>query len=459
MNKFLYIVLLLLHFPFFSQAEETFCFRVYLADKGSIYSASDDPANILSLKAIQRREKHAIFLNDSDRPVSDAYLDSLTGCGGTVVTRSKWLSTVVIASADSSIADRLTALPMVDSVKWVWKGISDHTGEIGNHLQTDTSRMYPNEQKLKTHYGYADPQISMLNGKKLHAKGFTGKGMSIAVIDVGFTHVDRIAAFDSLNLAGTYNFTNPAVSVFQGDDHGTKVLSCLAANLPGIMVGTAPHATYWLLKSEDNRSEYPIEEDYWVAAVEFADSVGVDIISSSLGYFHFDEDEMNYSQDLLNGKTAFISRAAEIAAQKGILVICSAGNEGSNYWEKITFPSDADHILTIGAITDEKEKSSFSSTGFTSDFRIKPDLVALGSSCSVIDRNGNLRYASGTSFSTPIIAGLAACLWEALPGLNSQELISLLQETASQAKQPDAEVGYGIPNIYKAYKKKKNESY
>lgn len=295
----------------------------------------------------------------------------------------------------------------------------------------------------------------MLKGDRLHKAGFKGKGVVIAVIDDGFRNADRITAFDSLQLMGTRNFVFPQRSVFEGDDHGTKVLSCLAAYEPGVMIGTAPEASYWLIKSEDNRSEFPIEEDYWTAAAEFADSVGVDMITTSLGYSFFDENTMNYSHNALDGQTAHISKAAEIAAEKGILIFCSAGNEGTSRWGRITFPADAKDILTIGAITTKKEKSVFSSPGYSADGRIKPDLVALGSGCCVIEPTGNLRYANGTSFSTPILAGLVACLWQALPWLSPNELIELLRQSGSQYKHPDEQLGYGLPNIYKIYKKER----
>lgn len=440
---------------FFLSAGEAYGFRVYLTDKGHTHPADllDKPETFLSRKAIERRAKHRIAISPSDLPISPAYLEAIAREGGEIVAQSKWQATVVVASPDSLIAERIQQLDIVDSVKWVWKGERDPIRTDSVFFRRDTSRLTLQKKKTNLPYGYADPQVRMLNGEKLHKEGFTGKNLSIAVIDAGFTNADRIEAFDSMRLAGTRNFVSPGESVFQDDDHGTRVLSCLAANLPGILVGTAPQATYWLLRSEDNRTEFPIEEDYWANAIEFADSAGVDVVASSLGYFTFDVEEMNYATDLLDGQTAFISRAARIATEKGLLVVCSAGNEGSSDWEKITFPSDVAHLLTIGAITEEKEKSSFSSTGFTADYRIKPDLVALGSSCAVIDWNGELRYASGTSYAAPIIAGFAACLWEALPELTNKELIALLQCTASQAKRPDAEKGFGIPNIYKAYKK------
>lgn len=432
--------------------EETWYFRVYLNDKGDSGYTLDKPEEYLSATAIKRREQYHIPITHSDIPIADSHIKLLTAHGGQVITQSRWLSTVVIEGTDSLIVDALKQISIVDSVKWVWKGTKSL---LNREAENSQGILIPQETVQPSYYGYGQSQIEMLNGIHLHASGYNGEDMHIAVIDAGFTNVDRISVFDSLQLAGTRNFVSPDESVFSGDDHGTKVLSCMAANYPGVLVGTAPKAKYWLLKSEDSRSEFPVEEDYWTAAVEFADSVGVSIISSSLGYFNFDIEEMNYSQEGLDGKTAFISRAAALAAQKGILIVCSAGNEGNNWWEKITFPSDTEDILTVGSITEEKEKSNFSSTGFTSDYRVKPDLVALGTGSCVINGNGDLLYANGTSFSTPIVAGLAACLWQSLPALNHTELIHLLQQTASQHKRPDAEKGYGIPNFDKAYKKGK----
>ncbi len=221
------------------------------------------------------------------------------------------------------------------------------------------------------------------------------------------------------------------------------------------MVGTAPEADYLLIKSEDSRSEFPIEEDYWVAAVEYADSVGVDVVSSSLGYFTFDAMELSHNHAELNGRMAIISRAAHIAGQKGILLFSSAGNEGNGDWEKITFPADASDILTVGAVDENKKKSLFSSAGPTKDGRVKPDVVALGTGCCVISPEGEISYANGTSFATPTLAGLGVCLWQALPSLTSGEIIALIQQSSSKHSRPDAKVGYGIPNIYKAYKEGK----
>jgi subtilisin family serine protease len=446
----LYIRLRLL-FACFVLSFEAFCgesygFRVYLKDKGNSGHTVDQPESFLSEAAIDRRLREGKWVDESDLPIASSYMKVLASAGGKPVVQSRWFSTVVVMAEDSVVIERLRELPMVDSVKWVWKGRKSPAIESVR----DTFRLCPSDDALKSRYGYAEEQIEMLNGVKLHEEGYRGKGMQVAVIDAGFMNVDRMSVFASTDIIGTHNIVAPDENVYNDEAHGTKAFSCLAANMPGIMVGTAPEASYWLIKSEDEHSEYPIEEDYWTAAVEFADSVGVKVISSSLGYFMFDNEALNYDQSLLDGKTAFITRAAEMAAEKGILLFISAGNEGTGNWGKITFPSDAENVFTVGAVTSEKKKSSFSSTGFTADGRIKPDAVAMGTGVAVMDCNGNVRFGNGTSFATPILAGLGICLWQALPWLSNKEVIELIQRVSSQYEQPDIEVGYGVPDMYKA---------
>jgi len=450
----IFLITLLLFCSMDVRAEEAYRFRVYFKDKGVSRLSLEEPLAFLSEKTILRREKNNIPITESDMPISSAYLDSLRTIGVTPIVQSRWFSTVVVESTDSFVVQKLEQLPMVDSVKWIWKG--HIIGYTYPSVEEDAEILTPKSTPIDERYGYANKQIEMLNGIKLHEAGYQGEGMVIAVIDAGFKNADRMSVFSSLNLLGTRNFVVPEESVFADDDHGTKVLSCMAANAPGLIVGTAPQAGYWLIVSEDNRSEYPVEEDYWTAAVEFADSLGVDVISSSLGYFTYDAAILGYNQEALDGNTALITRAARIAAEKGLLLFNSAGNEGNGHWGKITFPSDAPGILTVGAVTEEKEKSVFSSVGFTSDYRVKPDLVALGTGTCVAGSSGNISYASGTSFSTPILAGLGTCLWQALPWLSNKEIIELLKRTSSQYERPDAELGYGIPDIYEAYKKERN---
>ena len=451
MSKFAKIVLFFICIPFALNAGKGYGFRVYLKDKGASEYNVDQPEQFLSKEALERRVRQGIEITFSDLPIAQSYLDTLILAGGKPIVQSKWLCTVVVSMEDSITIQRVEQLAIVDSVKWIWSGKKEQRPEI----DIDTSLLITLNKPLDSYYGYATEQIKMLNGVKLHDSGYKGEGMTIAVIDAGFMNVDRIVAFDSLKLLGTRNMVDPGKSVFREDDHGTKVLSCLAANIPGIMVGTAPAANYWLIKSEDTLSEYPIEEDYWVAALEFADSVGVEVISSSLGYFTFDRDELNHHPSELDGNTSIASRAASIAADKGVLIFCSAGNEGANTWGKITFPADARNILTVGAITEKKEKSTFSSVGLTADYRMKPDVVALGTASCVIDYNGQIRLVNGTSFSTPIVAGLGICLWQALPQLSNKDIIKLIQQSSNLYKRPNIELGYGIPNMYKAYKWKR----
>ena len=443
--------LLLLISVFQSVASPRYRFRVYLHTKGEAGYRVDKPEAFLSAEAIARRERMGIAVEADDCPIAPAILDQLAQTGVKPILTSKWMRTVVVESEDYGVEQTLRQLPMVDSVQFVWQG--EATAPLDRVESGE--RLAPTKEPKKSPYGYALGQIKLLNGLKLHRAGFRGQGMRVAVIDAGFLNADRMRVFDSLHLLGTYNIVSPGQSVFAEDEHGTKVLSCLAANAPGWMVGTAPEASYWLIKSEDSRSEYPIEEDYYVAALEFADSVGVAVVSSSLGYYTFDDDSLSYTQADLDGHTAFISRAAHRAAEKGLLLFSSAGNEGDSTWEKITFPADTEGILTVGSMTSQKERSRFSSKGLTADGRIKPDLVALGSGSCVVVGSGEISYGSGTSFATPILAGMGICLWQALPQLSPQELIDLLRQSGSQAERPDAELGYGLPNLYEAYKKGK----
>ncbi len=443
-------IIFFLFISFSLSADSSFCFRLYLKDKGKTSFNILSPEKFLSSESVNRRMLREVPVDEKDIPVSQAYIDTLAAIGAPCVVSSKWMKTVVVECSDSALVEQVKALSFVDSVRCVWKG---KNRLVIYPCPEDTSHFLSMEEPVKNIYGYAEAQIEMINGVPLHNAGYRGENMRIAVVDAGFMNVDKIEAFSSIHLLGTRNITFPGRSVFCEDEHGTKVLSCLAANLRGVMTGSAPEASYLLIKSEDSRGEFPIEEDFWAAAVEYADSVGVDIISSSLGYHRFDNECDYYQQADLNGQTAFTSCIAKIASEKGMLIVCSAGNEGNGEWEKITFPADAEDVISVGGITHEKERSSFSSVGITSDFRIKPDVVTLGTGVCVISSSGRINHTNGTSFSAPVIAGLAACLWQAFPLLKNKELIKLIIASASQSKKPDSQLGYGIPNMYNAYKK------
>ena len=435
-----------------SAQQDTLKYRISLKDKAATTYSLEHPEAFLSEKAIERRRKQNLPIDSTDLPVCRKYVDEIRRQGVKIVVTGKWENFVTVSCNDSALVERIAALPFVRETEKVWIA----PGGDGPFMATERDSLI---NRPSVHpdsiYGLAVDQIRLSNGDKLHEEGFKGQGMTIAVIDAGFHNADKITAMQNIRILGTKDFVNPQSDIFAESSHGMAVLSCIAMNRPGVMTGTAPEASFWLLRSEDEYSEHLVEQDYWAAAVEYADSVGVDVVSSSLGYFSFDVEALNYHQDQLDGRTSLISRAAKMASSKGILLFSSAGNEGGGSWGKITFPADAPDILTVGAITDRKKKSNFSSVGFTADYRVKPDVVALGTGCCVIDPTGNIRYANGTSFATPILAGLGVCLWQAFPSLTNKDIISLLQRFGSKFEQPDAELGYGIPDVYKAYKQER----
>lgn len=304
-------------------------------------------------------------------------------------------------------------------------------------------------------YGPARRQIEISNGNKLHDAGFKGQGMTIAVIDAGFHNADSIAAMRNIRVLGVKDFVNPDADIYAESSHGMSVLSCIGMNQPHVMVGTAPEASFWLLRSEDEYSEHLVEQDYWAAALEFADSVGVDVVNTSLGYYAFDDPSKDYRYCDLDGKFALMSRQAAKAADKGMVIVCSAGNAGSGSWKKTTPPGDAENVLTVGAINKQGVLAPFSSIGNTADGRVKPDVMAVGLGSDVMGTDGIVRGANGTSFSSPIMCGMVACLWQALPDLTAKELIELVRRSGDRADSPDNIYGYGIPDMWKAYQSAK----
>lgn len=426
-------------------ASDGYMFRIQLKDKGQTTYSIDKPEEFLSKRAIERRQRQHISINETDIPISSTYINIIENLGCNVVARSKWLSTVSIYCIDSSFVDKIKDLDFVSNATFVWKG------DTTNTATKDIARSKRTVIKSESEYGYGEDQIRTVNGQFLHKEGYRGKGLEIAVIDAGFRNLNELLLLDNVSIKGFKDFVFNGDDIFKSSDHGLKVLSVLAANRPNIFIGTAPEAKYWLLRSEDSRSEFPIEEDYWAAAAEYADSIGVDIINASLGYHTFYAPAQSYTHEQLDGKTAYITQAAEIAASKGIFVEISAGNEGSNSWKKIAFPADADNVLTVGAIARDSTIAYFSSVGPTADGRIKPDVVAVGLSTAVVASSGEVEPAQGTSFSGPIMAGLAACLWQSAPNLTSLELLDIIRKSGDRYNNPDNYYGYGIPNMKTAF--------
>lgn len=431
-----------------SAQQDTLKYRISLRDKAATTYSLERPEQFLSQKAIERRRKQNLAIDSTDLPVCRKYVDEIRRQGVNVIVTGKWENFVTVSCNDSALIDRITALPFVRTAEKVWTA-----PKTKGEMMSATRDSVVNTPKIYTDsiYGPAITQIQLSNGDKLHDAGFKGQGMTIAVIDAGFHNLDKITAMQNIRVLGTKDFVNPQADLFAESSHGMSVLSCIGMNRPGIMTGTAPEASFWLLRSEDEYSENLVEQDYWAAAVEFADSVGVDVINTSLGYYAFDDKSKNYKYRDLDGHHALMSRQASRIADKGMVLVCSAGNSGMGSWKKITPPGDAENVLTVGAVNKRALLAPFSSIGNTADNRIKPDVVAVGEGSDVIRTDGNQGKANGTSFSSPIMCGMVACLWQACPKLTAKELIELVRSSGDRADCPDNIYGYGVPDMWKAY--------
>ena len=428
---------------------------VKFTDKNNSPYSIDQPEEFLSARALARRSNQGIEIDSLDIPVNPDYVQAVKDIGVQVIYSTKWLNSVVIYTTNSSLLDDIEALPFVKGVTKAAGGdygVSDKEFFENEHFPEHNTGISSGKQSTSYNYGAAYDQINLINGIPLHEQGYDGEGMMIGVLDAGFLNVDINSAFDSLwmnnRILGTRDFVSPGGNVFQAHYHGAMVLSTMGANLPGQMVGTAPKAQYWLIRTEDADSEYLIEELNWVAGAEFADSVGVDVINTSLGYSEFDDPSQNHSYADMDGNTTPISIGADIAASKGILCVNSAGNSGTSAWYYITAPADADSICTVGAVDNNGLIASFSSHGPTSDGQIKPDVCATGSGTTIIDPwDGSVSFGSGTSFSSPVTAGMAACLWQSHPGAKNMDILQAMRESANKYDNPDDAYGYGIPDF------------
>ena len=452
--------------------KKTFVYRYYLTDKQATALSLDKPARFLTRKSIERRQRQGLSIDSTDLPVPKAYVRQFAVKGAEVLGTSRWQNTVVVRSADTLVLRRLASLPFVRDVRCVY--IAPDSIDSKDDIRWNVHETFNRWDSVKNDpYGMAREQIEMLGGVRMHEASFRGQGMTIAILDGGFQNYDRIPALKSARLLGVKDFVEPSNTEparmanspnptsgtsFQLIDHGTKVFSAMAANAPEVMIGTAPDASYWLIRSEVNDVEQPIEEDYWTMAAEYADSVGADIINSSLGYYNYDDVLPSYQLRDLDGKTAFISRTASMLADKGIILCNSAGNSGMGTWKKIGVPADACNILTVGAVDGKGQLAAFSSVGPSQDGRIKPDVVARGSNTTLISGRGTLVHDMGTSFSTPVTCGMVACLWQALRQLTALQVMQLVRESADRHDAPDNIYGYGLPDFWKAYQQGLNNT-
>lgn len=427
------------------------CYWVSFSDKAHTQYDPAVPEAFLSERAIVRRNRFGIQVTETDLPVNGAYLDSLKAAGTRVQYTSRWLNGAAVV-ANIRQAEALKQLEFVDSIQYI-SPYFGATSPRDHRYVMDSTGMKMESGK----YGRSTRNIQMLNGDSLHQLGFQGEGMYIAVLDGGFTNVDKIPFFDSLRHHQEtdlfYDFTNADRDVFESSTHGTSVLSAMAAYSPGILVGTAPRARYVCLKTEEVRGEHRMEEYNWVAALEYADSLGVDVVNSSLGYYAFSDRKMDYKPADLTGTISPASRAAGMAFDRGMIVVVSAGNEGDGRWKYIDIPADSPKALAIAAVSSNGQKAGFSSFGYDSIAVIKPDLAAPGVNVPVPNAyRSRLSAASGTSLAAPIMTGMITCLWQAFPELPNTEIVAALKASGNQADAPDRALGYGIPDFMKAYR-------
>ncbi len=414
---------------------------------GSNYSISN-PSTFLSQRAIERRIRQGIPLSIQDLPVNSNYIDSVLSKGAVLFTRSKWFNGITV-SCDSITLNEIQLLPFVTSSRKVFKYSDKRVEKKGvNGLPFNTESML---KASKYDYGNSFNQIHLMNGEFLHESGNKGEGMLMAVIDDGFKSVDQLSIFANVrrqnNVVATWDFVSNDASVYEDDSHGMSVLSTIAGFVPGKLIGTAPNASFLLLRSEDVNTENIIEEYNWNAAAEFADSAGADVITSSLGYTTFDDSTSNHVYADMDGNHCPSSIAADIAVSKGILVLTSAGNNGNKAWHYIGAPSDGDSVLCVGGVDSIGNHSFFSSFGPASDGDVKPNVTAKASQSTIANEFDEVTSGNGTSFACPILAGSAACLWQMYPSSKVMEVKNAIEKSASLFNMPDNALGYGIPDF------------
>ncbi|MDX5437927.1 MAG: S8 family serine peptidase [Pontibacter sp.] len=424
---------------------------VYFTDKNNTPYSLEEPLQFLSPKSVQRRQRQSIPLAPRDLPVDPAYVAGLKDAGAEVWYTSRWFNAAVVLCSDVKLQE-LQALPYVKSSRSL-NSISKPPNEIHKAVEQQLEAPALAAMAAPTlearDYGPAFHQADMLGADELHAAGYHGEGMTIAVFDAGFPAVNTIEAFSHLfqrgQMLGTFDFVENKQNVYSANSHGTAVLSTMAAYAPGSLLGTAYAANYLLLRTEDAATKHQIEEINWLLAAEYADSAGADIINSSLGYTTFDTPSKSYTYQDLDGNTTLVSQAADLAAATGMLVVVSAGNNGNDSWHYISAPADADSVLAVGAVDSLGTKALFSSFGPTADGQVKPDVVAMGQGTYFLNTSGRVVRGNGTSFSAPVMAGFVASLWQANLRKTNLQMIQLLRQISSNANSPDNSTGYGIP--------------
>lgn len=460
--KRIYLIIFMFAVAISAFAQNTTCYRIYLSDKNNTPYTIDNPSVYLSQRAIDKRVRFNIPITEQDFPINPQYKQQILALHPQMqsLAVSKWMNTFTVYCPDSTVVPQIENLPFVDSV-WA----------VGNYILHDASvAQYPDNPVPMVHntltsskdsidYGFGWDQISLINGVPLHEEGFRGEGMLIAVLDGGFFGIETISFYQQLvnegRFFGQYSLMPDFVDTLPSgwsEVHGTIVTSAMAANTSGELVGTAPAASYALIHTEWVLSEELVEEDFWANGAEIADSIGADVINSSLGYHAFPDFPQNdITYENMDGLNSIASRCATIAGQKGIIVCVAAGNDGNNEYYYINRPGDAFDILCVGACATDSIIADFSSRGPSYDGRVKPDITSHGVQTACIYPYDMLSFADGTSLATPVAAGMCACLWQAMPDYTATQMMQMIRESSHLYNNPNPEYGYGIPNFYKIY--------
>lgn len=409
------------------------------------------PQEYLSPKALNRRAIQGVSIDELDLPIDPNYIKSVLQLGVELHSSSRWFNAIAIHCESISTLEKIAQLPFVKNIRPLGKYREAKEGKIfSKRPEIDSSK------HQESYYGLAENQIKMIGGIPLHDLGFTGQGVHVAIVDGGYSNAYRMSVFDSLylenRLLGTHDFVDGDDFIYESSTHGTNVLSIMASKRPNLIVGTAPDAAYYLFKTEDVQGEYKVEEFNWVVAMEYADSVGVDVVNSSMGYSRFDEPSMSYKYTQLDGQTAMITQGATIAVSRGLLIVNSVGNDGAKDWHYLFAPADAVGIIAVGAVEREGQRTDFSSWGPTIDQRVKPDISAQGGNTAYASMMAyDVGYGDGTSYSSPVMAGMFASFKQAFPDKTNVEIKEAVFQSAHQANHPDVSLGYGIPNFFAAF--------
>jgi len=426
------------------------CYESYFIkfkDKKFTKYSFEKPEEFLSLKALERRKKNNILIDSSDLPVCDEYINIIQDKGFKIKYPLKWFNGVVVSEDKDTLLEQIKSLSFIENIIKIKPCKSQKT----------TNKKFEEKDKYEiiNIYGLSVHHFSTVNATWMRDSGLTGNNITICILDAGFNSVDNLPAFTNVinenRIIASRNFVDNG-NIYLSHNHGTMVFSIMAGYISNNLIGTATDAKYVLVKTEDSETEFIIEEYNWTAGAEFADSIGADIINSSLGYYTFDDSSQNHTYKDMNGTTTIVTQAANIAFSKGILVVASAGNEANDSWKYIIAPADGDKVLSVGAIDQNLKRAPFSSVGPSSDGDIKPNIVAMGYNNVVQTYNGGVQFSSGTSLAAPVISGLAASLWQAFPEMKNSDIFKAIEKSSSQYNSPDSLIGYGIPDFLKAYK-------